>query len=216
MIGQPILARRSASAARSQQLFRAKERIEALISSLPTLVDDYLTTGFTTGSMTATGNVDVGGNVDASGTVTAAAGMTSPGVAATDITAIPGSRTPVWVHEASGIIGQTSSTIRKKTNLEPVPFTAEQFLSVQPYMFQYTAQLAVRDDPENPYYDPDYVPRTEVGLIAEHLDEAGLSAFVIYDGEGQPANVDYAAFGAVAALVIGRELAGNSGSHSGA
>ena len=187
-----------------EQLFRALDQVKQLILDLPGLVaaavTSFLSAGFTTGSMHATGNVQV------DGTLTATAGITSPGVALTDITTIPGTRASVWVHNSAYVIGQTSSTLRKKTNLEPTNYTAEQFLSVQPYFFQYKAQVAIRDDPDNVYYDPTYEPQSEVGLMAEHLIDAGLGAFVQYDADGLPANIDYAAFGAIASLVIGKAL----------
>jgi hypothetical protein len=189
----------------AQQLFRAKEKVEALIDSLPALVTAYLASGFTTGSMTSTGNVTVGGNVSASGTVTATAGLTSLGVGATDVTLLPGTRYQTWVNVPTGIIGQTASTITKKTNLAPVPYTAAQFLSVMALVFEYIGQVDIRDNPSNPNYDPHYIVPLEIGLVAEHLIEAGLSLYVQFNEAGEPMNIDYATFGAHAALVIGRD-----------
>jgi len=153
---------------------------------------------------TWTKGVTTGDPVSTSGALTGDAGLTSVGAANFDVTTLPGGRDALWINTATGRIGQTSSTLRKKTNLRPVEYTAEQFLAVAPTLYEYLAQLAIRDDPENPNYDPQYVVPTDVGVIAEHLIEAGLDAFVIFDGEGLPANVDYGRFAAIGLLVIGR------------
>ena len=70
-------------------------------------------------------------------------------------------------------------------------------------MFQYRAQLAIRDDPKNPEYDPAYIVPTEIGLIAEHLIEHNLGAFVFYELDGKtPRGINYDMFGAIAPLVV--------------
>lgn len=143
--------------------------------------------------------------VDTAGTVKGDAGLTSLGVGSTDITALPGTRYTVWVNVTSGRIGQTASSITKKTNLEPIPYTASQFLSVMALVFEYIGQVDIRDNPENSNYNPDYVVPLEVGLVAEHLIAVGLSLYVQFSELGDPVNIDYATFGAHAALVIGQD-----------
>lgn len=205
------VAQNQATAASLDALRQQIAATQQLLNDLAAEVEQISQSGATwMGPVNTVGTVQAatvqGGTVHSTGPATVDGTFTSAGVALTDITTIPGTRTSVWVHDSAYVVGQTSSTIRKKTNLETVPFTAAQFRSVQPYLFQYKAQLAIRDDPENPYYDPDYEPTMEVGLMAEHLVEAGLGAFVLYDSDGLPANIDYAAFGAVAAIVIARDL----------
>lgn len=75
-------------------------------------------------------------------------------------------------------------------------------------MFQYIGQIAIREDPKNENYDPEYVVPVDVGMIAEHLVEAGLELYVFFESDGvAPKNIDYPTFGAHAALVIGRSHA---------
>jgi hypothetical protein len=177
------------------QLNRTVAKLEELVSGLLTQVN-----GIFSGFITA------GGNITAQGTVTGVAGLSSLGVTSTNVTLLPGTRAAVWVNYTAGVLGQTVSTIVQKTNLADVPYSAAQFLQVIPYVFEYIGQVDIRDNPQNAYYDPNYVVPLEIGMMAEHLIEAGLELFVIYEADGTtPANIDYAAFGAVATLVIGRD-----------
>lgn len=157
------------------------------------------------GVLNSAGSITAVTDISAGGKVIGNAGLTSLGVYNTDVTALPGARTSVWVH-VSGVLGQTVSTIVKKLNLrDQLPFTAADILSIVPYIFEYRAQVEIRDDPENPYYDPSYVVPTEIGMMAEHLVDAGLGLFVEYETDGiTPAGINYTLFGAVAAVVIGR------------
>lgn len=154
------------------------------------------TTSMTTPQMNAT-------NASVSGTVTAG-GLTSLGVYALDVSTLPGGRSSVWVH-VSGQIGFAPSTIAKKTDLGPVPFSAADVLAVAPYVFHYRAQLDIRDNPENPYYDPNYTPAWDIGMMAEHLIEHNLGIFVLLNEDGSARTIHYDLFGAIAALVVGRD-----------
>lgn len=171
------------------------------LATLQALVDGLLTqvNGIYSGYVQAGGNI-----TSTAGTGSFAVGLTSPGVYTTDITLLPGARTSAWVHN-TGVLGQTISSITKKTNLQQVPFTASQFLSVLPFIYEYKGQVDIRDNPENEYYDPKYVVPHEVGMMAEHLIDAGLEIFVEYDEDSQPNGIRYELFGAVAALVIGAD-----------
>ncbi len=74
-------------------------------------------------------------------------------------------------------LGYVASSRREKKNIEPLEYTAEQILSVEPVQYHYNAE----DDsaPKHP------------GMIAEDLHEAGLHGFVSYDTEGLPASINY-------------------------
>lgn len=168
------------------QLNRTVQKLEELVAGLLTQVNGIFS-----------------GYVHANGTVTGDAGLSSLGVTTTNVTLLPGTRAAVWVNYTAGVLGQTVSSILQKDNLAPVPYTAAQFLRVMPYVFEYIGQIDIRDNPENPYYDPDYVVPLEIGMMAQHLLAEGLDLFVIFDAAGEPTNIDYAAFGAVATLVIG-------------
>lgn len=171
------------------QLNRTVAKLEELVAGLLTQVNGIFS-----------------GYVTAQGVVTGEAGISSLGVTTTNVTLLPGTRAAVWVNFTAGVFGQTVSTIVQKTNLASVPYTAAQFLRVMPHVFEYIGQIDIRDNPSNAYYDPDYVVPLEIGMMAEHLLDAGLELFVIYEADGKtPANIDYAAFGAVATLVIGRD-----------
>lgn len=142
-----------------------------------------------------------------SGAVTGGSGtfsssLSSPGAYTTDVSTLPGARQTVWQHN-SGVYGFAPSTLAMKTNLGPVPFTADDVRAVSPYVFQYKSQLAIRDDPENPYYDPTYEPSWEIGLMAEHLIEHKMGCFVFFEEDGvTPKGINYDLFGAIAPLVV--------------
>lgn len=146
-------------------------------------------------------DISVTGNVTAGGTVTGTSGLTSPGGYALDVTTLPGARTTAWWHN-SGRLGQTSSSIAKKIDLTTLPFTAADIRAVQPYMFRYIAQVEIRNDPNNPNYDPTYPVPWEVGFMAEHFLANNLDLFVWFNEDGTPGGIHYAEFGAVAAVVL--------------
>lgn len=151
------------------------------------------------------GNVNASGGVSSPGTVRGDAGLTSVGAYNLNVTTLPGDRRTAWIH-ASGALGQTVSSRRFKTSIVRVPSTAAQFLQVMPALFEYIGQVDIRDNPENPNYDPAYVVPVEVGVIAEQLVEAGLSEYVFFEDDGTtPLGVNYAEFGVHAALVIGAD-----------
>jgi hypothetical protein len=75
-------------------------------------------------------------------------------------------------------------------------------------VFQYKSQLAIRDDPENAFYDPTYVAAWEIGLMAEELIEHNRSMFVFFEEDGvTPKGINYDLFGAIAPLVVLADIA---------
>lgn len=177
---------------------QVQQTLAAIEANLASMVTAYLSSGFTTGSMTATGNVNVGG------TMTATTGITSPGAAALDVSTIPGSRQPSWQHIASGRYGYAPSTVVKKINVDGYGGKASQFLACMPIVWEYLSQIDIRDNPENPYYDPEYVVPVEVGLLAELLIANGLPEFVFFH-DGEPAGIYMAEFAAVGFVIVGRD-----------
>jgi len=128
--------------------------------------------------------------------------LSSVGAYNTDVSLLAGARQTVWQHN-SGIYGFAPSSEKTKANLKAVPFTAADVRAVSPFMFQYKAQLAIRDDPTNEQYDPDYVVPWEIGLMAEHLIAHKMSCFVFWDEDGvTPRGINYDLFGAIAPLVV--------------
>ena len=169
------------------------------------------------GAVTAGTNVTAGGQIVAgtslfattdvvasTGTVYGNAGITSAGAYALDVSTLPGGRAAAWIHN-TGRFGQTVSSILKKMDLEETPFTAADFLACMPYVFHYIAQADIRNNQDNPYYDPDYVVPWDVGFMAEHLIANHLELFVFYKEDGSVGGIHYAEFGAIATIVIGRD-----------
>lgn len=150
-------------------------------------------------------DVNVTGNVTAGGTGTFTAGVTSAGVFSLDVSLLPGTRRTNWTN-ANGQIGYAPSSILRKHIRENYRGRAADFLACQPVIYEYLGQLAIRDDSENPYYDPDYVVPLEVGHIAQWLVENNLPEFVFYEEDGvTPAGINYAEFAAVGFVVVGRD-----------
>jgi hypothetical protein len=156
----------------------------------------------------ATNNYLSSGTVNVAN-LTASGALKSVGAAGTNLATIPGNRQTVWqIYDGTnvGLYGYATSSIETKMNLREVSYTAESFLRCAAYLYEYKAQVAMREDPESEYYNPEYEVPEEVGYMAEHLIENGLAQFVpVLDG--QPIGIDYAAFGAVGMTVIGREHA---------
>ncbi len=145
------------------------------------------------------------GGVTASGEGDFTAGIRSTGAAALDVSTLSGSRQSTWQHIASGRFGYAPSTLAEKRNIRPVPFDAAALLEIMPRVFHYRGQLDIRDNPDNPEYNPDYEVPDEIGVIAEELIAAGLELFVVHSEDGTPRGVHYDILGTVAALAIGRD-----------
>lgn len=154
-------------------------------------------------NLAVTNAITAGGSITAQGVVTGVAGINSVAAYNLDVTTLPGIRRGAWWHQ-SGAAGYAPSTRTRKQRIENASFRPEQFMAIAPKVFEYRAQADIRDNPDNPHYDPTYVVPMEVGLIAEDLIDVGLGAFVFMDDAGEPAGIDYATFGAICALVLGQ------------
>jgi len=191
-------------------------QVQAALADLSATViaetDSYLSSG--TVNMTnisASGSVSAAsfsasGNVTSSGTVSAATALKSSGAATTNLGSVPGNRQAVWqIYDGSnvGLYGYAPSSIETKTNIAPVPYSADSFLQCMAYIYAYKGQVAIRDDPNNEYYDPEYEVPDEAGYMAQHLIANGLGQFVTMLGN-EPIGIDYASFAAVGMTVIGR------------
>lgn len=137
---------------------------------------------------------------------TFSSGINSVGAYNTDVSLLAGARQPTWQHN-SGVFGFAPSTIASKTDLGPVPFIAEDVMAVQPFIYHYKGQIAIRDDPDNESYDPNYAVPWDIGLMAEHLIEHNMGCFVFWEADGiTPKGINYDLFGAIAPLVVLRAL----------
>lgn len=205
-----------------EQMF-ADGTLRGLIDSLPATIAELLAVSVSTGTVVASGAVSAGTTVTAGTTITAggdiastggrgtfASGLSSVGASATDLSALAGLRQNAWQLYTGaniGLYGYAPSTLASKTNLsDSLPFTAADVYAVVPYVYEYIGQVAIRDDPDNPGYDPGYAVPTEIGLIAEHLIERNMSMFVVFNEDGTAKTIDYPLFGAVANLVAVRDL----------
>jgi hypothetical protein len=94
--------------------------------------------------------------------------------------------------ETRNKLGYVPSSRTLKKNIQPLRYTAEQVLAIEPVEFHYNSQA----DSES----------KSAGFIAEELHDAGLTAFVSYDDNGKPAAVHYEFF-AVALQQVVRDQA---------
>jgi hypothetical protein len=85
-------------------------------------------------------------------------------------------------------LGYVPSSRTLKKNIEPLRYTAEQVLGIEPVEFHYNSQA----DSES----------KSAGFIAEELHDAGLTAFVSYDDNGKPAAVHYEFFAVALQQVV--------------
>jgi len=184
------------------QLGRALEKVQQLIADLPGMVSAAIAS---LGSISVSGTITAGSTISTPGTVVGVAGITSPGAVTTNLASMAGTRTPVWMHDATGIFGYAPSTVLEKVDIVDAPVTLEQFASVMPRAYRYAAQVALEDS------DPGYVAPVEIGLLAEDLDAAGLGQFVVRGEDGAPKTIDYAGLGAVGMILTARRLAGVDG-----
>jgi len=74
-------------------------------------------------------------------------------------------------------LGYVASSRDEKKNIEPLSYTAEQILSVEPVQYHYNTE-------------EDSAPK-HPGMIAEDLHDAGLHGYVSYDKQGKPASINY-------------------------
>ena len=74
-------------------------------------------------------------------------------------------------------LGYVASSRKLKKNIEPLAYTAEQILSIEPMQYHYNAE-------------PDTNPK-KAGFIAEDVHDAGLHAYISYGEDGEPETINY-------------------------
>lgn len=147
------------------QIFEATAKLEQALSEIGTYVDAYLSSGFTTGSMTATGNVQV------NGTLTATTGINSIGAYNNNLTGVGGFRVAYW--GVNGAAGYVPSSLRFKQDIHPAEVDTAALLEVQPVRYRYRDAVANFGD-DAPF---------DVGVIAEQVDELGLDWLIDYEAD---------------------------------
>ena len=128
------------------------------------------------GDVRASGGVDADGSVKAGKEVVADDFVSGPKLYTTDIA--PGSGTAdVGVQSDGQLVDMSSSSVRYKTNVEPLSTETTDVLDLEPRSFEYEA-----------------TGEEGIGLLAEEVDEA-VSDLVLYDDEGRPDGVKYRRLG---------------------
>lgn len=153
------------------QLFNAVQQIRDILNGI---------IGAT--NISVPGNVTAGGYISSGGDIVMGGNLYTPSGYAFDITY---TRRAAWLGN-DGRLGYASSSLDKKelvTDVDlPDPLV---ILEISDAYYVYKAELAKRDDPENPNYDPDYKVHLEYGHIAQWLHDAGLWQAVVYE-DGEP------------------------------
>lgn len=147
------------------QTYGAVAKVKEAIASIGTLVDAYLATGFTTGTIHATGRV------------TADGGVTSADVKARTLSVGYDS---VYI-DVNNIMGKAPSARRLKQDFENYNFDPSVVDRMQGRTFRIIAAVEEMGD-DAP---------VEVGWIADDLAELGLTMFVRYDPDGQISGLAY-------------------------
>lgn len=140
-------------------------------------------------------------NVTATGTITAGGNITStsgylftPAGYAFDITY---TRRASWLGN-DGRVGWASSSAEAKADIRDADIDPLAILKISARSFNYRAEIAKRDDPSNPEYDPSYHVALEFGAIAEELHALGLWQVVIYEDHQKPVGIHYELLGLLA------------------
>lgn len=155
---------------------------------------------------TASASAFSGGSLSISGGGTISGVISSTGTYNNDVSLIPGARQPMW-QNIGGQMGFAPSRQASKTNVAPITdVTAAGVLACWPVVWQYLGQIDIRDNPDNPYYDPDYIVPWDAGFIGEQLVRNGCGVFVIFAADGETVvTIDYAGFAAVGHQVVLRD-----------
>jgi hypothetical protein len=98
-------------------------------------------------------------------------------------------RRTAWLGN-DGRLGFASSSRDKKTSILPADFDIPALLTVGQYSFFYRAEIARRTQLRIEE-GIDYVPRREIGLMAEELAAAGYEELVYFDDSGKPEGIEY-------------------------
>lgn len=179
------------------QFVRLYEKMQALIADLSTTVTALVGTLTYTKSQIDSKVASPGAiaptTVTTSGTVQVGGQFLAPDAVGFNITS---TRRTAWLEDSTGRLGYASSSERTKTNIAPAQIDPQAVLSIEPVAFEYIAQIQERERRAllpSPYADwnPDYQVALEIGFIAEHLVEAGLSQFVIFGQDGHPEGFEY-------------------------
>lgn len=94
---------------------------------------------------------------------------------------ITGTRRALWIEDATGRLGYTSSTRAVKQDIEPAVMSAESLMKLQIVTYRYIAAVSEHGD----------AAAVEIGLIAEDVAKLGFDWLVIRGPKGKPEGIHY-------------------------
>ncbi|GAA2577246.1 hypothetical protein [Microbacterium binotii] len=204
------------SRASGTQMYQSVAKLRALVEDIQQQLDQWTATRYTNEQLDSilagkANSVHTHDQSQVTGTWSKGISTTEPvffvNAYNTDLTS---ARRTAWI-QSDGRLGYASSSLTKKTDVEPADIDVDALLSVEPITWRYIAELNERTRRAglpSPYADwnPDYPVARELGLAAEALDDAGLSQLVYYDSAGNPEGIEYSMLG-VPLLAAVRRLA---------
>lgn len=188
------------------QRYQSVAKLQALIDDIQAQLDAWVLTRWTNAQISAqianppSPGVAATGDVSATNDVTAGASLRGQNLYAIQAPGfnITGTRVAAWLETATGRLGTASSSRRYKQDEAPSGIDPVAVLSIEPKRFRYIEQVQQFGDDA----------AVEVGFIAEDLEAAGLTPWVVHrdiDGETVPDGVEYSTF-AVAHQSVLRDL----------
>ena len=186
-----------------EQTYQTVAKLSALVENIQAQLDAWVTTRWTNAQVQSAINTSISsfaaGNQTIGGVTLSGGYVFSPNAYSYDITY---TRRTAWLGN-DGRLAWASSSARKKTGIrEADESRLLALLDIVPKSFIYRAELARRTNLRI-NEGIDYVPKRELGLIAEELDAAGLHEFVNYGEDGLPEGIEYGML-VVALLAIDR------------
>lgn len=157
-------------------------QVQATLANITSLVvtttTSFLSSGFTTGGMTATGNVSVAGTLSVTGQ-SSLGPIKSPYSRAHTVTS--GYANAYW--DGNGDSGVNVSSIAYKQDVAPAELSAEvqALLSLALVRFRYISAVEEYGD----------AAPVELGTIAEYVESIGLGEWVFRDAEGVVQGISY-------------------------
>lgn len=190
---------RTLEAPSGESLNSTVPKLTALVANIQAQLDSWVAGRWTNAQITTeissgitsrlAGNVNVGGSLSALDAVSFL---------------VTGARRTAWLEDATGRLGNTASNRDLKTSIRPADnVRLGRLLDIEPKSFIYRAELQRRTQLRIDS-GVDYTPARESGLIAQDLEEAGLSDFVIHGRNGEVQSIEYGML-TVALLSIARD-----------
>lgn len=185
------------------QRYQSVAKLSALIDDIQAQLDAYNASRYTNAQIDSR-IASPPSSVSVSGDVTASSALRGQNLYASQAPGfnITGTRVAAWLEVATGRLGTASSSRRYKQDELPAEIDADAVLSIEPKQFRYIEQVEQVGDEA----------AVEVGFIAEDLEDAGLTQWVVYreiDDEVVADGVEYSTW-VVALHAAARALSARS------